>query len=246
MSVTLRHLVVAWCRFSRPAYCRSFPDTCRICGVSFAELKGPNARVRLGILRDTALFVGGFSVVFIALGLSATTLGGALFRNQLLLTRVSGIVLVVMALFMIGVHFARVPWLMGEKRFRPKLAALGPFTAPVAGAAFGFGWTPCIGPVLASVLTIAASSSNALTGGLLLAAYSLGLGVPFLLTGLAFGRASQVFKRVRRHYVAINLASAVVLAVFGLLLATNNITFVTIRLQQLMHFLGLDRLVNLG
>lgn len=217
-----------------------------ICGVSFAELKEGTARVRVGILRDTASFIAGFSVVFIALGMSATVLGSVLFRNQLLLTRVSGIVLIVMAVFLIGVHFVRVPWLMGEARFRPRLKALGPFTAPVAGLAFGFGWTPCIGPVLASVLTVAANSADPVRGGSLLAVYSLGLGIPFLLTGLAFGRASKIFQSVRRHYKAINIMSAIILGVFGLLLATNNITLVTARLQRFMDAIGLDRLINLG
>ncbi len=132
-----------------------------ITGLDVAELQHGTRRHLFTIARDTALFVAGFSAVFILLGVSATTIGGAVFRNQARLTRVSGLAVLTMALFLAGSLVLRSPWLYQEKRFHPNLSRFGPFAAPVAGAAFGFGWTPCIGPVLGSVLAVAAAQHNA-------------------------------------------------------------------------------------
>lgn len=217
-----------------------------VCGVSLSDLQTGGARVKARILRDTALFVAGFGAVFVALGLSATALGDVLFRNQEALTRVSGIVLLVMAGFLGAVHFGKVGWLMGEWRLKADTGRFGILAAPVAGIGFGFGWTPCIGPVLASVLTVAAGVDTPVQGGLLLAVYSLGMGIPFVLTGLAFGKASAAFSWVRRHYTSINLVAIAVLVVFGLLLATDQLTSLTLHLQDAMRTIGLDRLVELG
>jgi cytochrome c-type biogenesis protein len=112
--------------------------------------------------------------------------------------------------------------------------------------AFGFGWTPCIGPVLGSVLAIAATQARAVQGATLLAAYSLGLGVPFLATGLAFGRLAGAFRWVKRHYVAITIASACALGLFGVLLTLNRLTWVTSQLQDVVRHIGLGRLIFLG
>jgi cytochrome c-type biogenesis protein len=217
-----------------------------ITGLDVAEVRsGP--RHHLGrITRDTSLFVAGFSIVFILLGLSATAVGQALFRNHLLLTRLSGIAVLAMALFLVGSVVLRAPWMYGEARFHPSPSRFGPLAAPVAGAAFGFGWTPCIGPILASVLAIAATQGRALQGATLLACYSLGLGVPFLVTGLAFGRLAGAFDWVRRHFTVLTFSSALVLAGFGILLALDRLTWVTTQLQTALQAVGLGRLVSLG
>jgi cytochrome c-type biogenesis protein len=112
--------------------------------------------------------------------------------------------------------------------------------------AFGFGWTPCIGPVLGSVLAIAATAGHAVRGAMLLTAYSMGLGVPFLATGLAFGRMAGAFRWVKRHYAAITITSACALGFFGVLLTLNKLNWVTSELQDVMRHLGLGRLVFLG
>ncbi len=227
-----------------------------ITGLDMAEVRS-GARQHLGrITRDTSLFVAGFSVVFILLGLSATAVGQALFRNHLLLTRLSGAAVLAMALFLVTSLVlssraglpgrARVPWMYGEARFHPSPSRFGPLAAPVAGAAFGFGWTPCIGPILASVLAVAASQGRSLEGATLLACYSLGLGVPFLLTGLAFGRLAGAFDWVKRHFAVLTLSSAVVLAGFGILLSLDRLTWVTTQLQTALQAVGLGRLVSLG
>ena len=217
-----------------------------VTGLDVAELRDGPERHTAKIVRDTSLFIAGFSVVFIALGLSATALGQALFRNQSLLTRVSGVVLLTMALFLLGSLVLKAPWLYQEKRFQPNPSRLGPVAAPVAGMAFGFGWTPCIGPVLASVLAVAASQDQAWRGGTLLAVYSLGLGIPFLATGLAFGRLAGTFQWVKRHFTGLILASSLSLAFFGLLLSFDRLTWVTSRLTETMEAMGLGRLVRLG
>ncbi len=217
-----------------------------VTGLETAEIEH-DVRRHLGrISRDTGLFIAGFTVVFVLLGLSATAIGRVVFRNHALITRVSGALVVGMAVFLVGSIVLRTPRLYGERRVHPNLSRFGPFAAPVAGAAFGFGWTPCIGPVLASVLAVAATSGRAGEGAGLLLAYSLGLGVPFLATGLAFGRLTRAFSWIRRHFRAITVISAVALAFFGVLLVLNRLTWLTSELQSALQAIGLGRLVTLG
>lgn len=198
------------------------------------------------IARDTGLFILGFSSVFIGLGLSASAIGGVLFDNQLLLTRLTGFFVFAMGLFLLGSITTKNPRFYQEARFQPDLGRFGKAAPPVAGAAFGFGWTPCIGPVLGSILTIAASADSALTGGSLLAAYSAGLGLPFLATGLLFGRLAGAFDWVKRHLDRIVLVSSVSLVIFGVLLMTNQLIRVTTELQSALRAVGLEWIVNLG
>jgi len=217
-----------------------------VTGLDVAELRDEPERHVARIVRDTCLFIAGFSAVFIVLGLSATALGQAVFRNHILLTRVSGLMVLAMALFLAGSLVLQAPWLYQEKRFQPNPSRFGPLAAPIAGVAFGFGWTPCIGPVLGSVLAVAGSQGRAWEGASLLAVYSLGLGVPFLVAGLALGRLAGTFDWVKRHFTALILASSISLAFFGILLTLNRLTWVTSRLQETLRAVGLGRLVNLG
>jgi cytochrome c-type biogenesis protein len=159
--------------------------------------------------------------------------------RQSLITRISGLLVLTFALFIVGSLVLKSPWLYQERRFHPRLSRYGPLAAPIAGMAFGFGWTPCIGPVLGSVLAVAATQTRVVQGATLLAAYSLGLGVPFLATGLAFGRMAGAFRWVKRHYAAITIASACALGFFGVLLALNKLTLVTSQLQGVTRHIGL-------
>jgi len=217
-----------------------------VTGLDVSEVQRGAGEHLSRVARDTVMFVAGFSAVFILLGLSATTVGRTLFRNKIVLTRVSGVVVVTMALFLLGSLVLRSPWLYQERRFHPALSRFGPFTAPVAGAAFGFGWTPCIGPVLASVLAVASTQQKAAQGAVLLGVYSLGLGVPFLATGLAFGRLAGAFRWVKQHFTALTATSATALAGFGVLLILNRLAWVTTEVQQALDLVGLHRLINLG
>ncbi len=200
----------------------------------------------LRIARDTGLFVAGFTVVFVLLGVSATTIGSAVFRDKELLLRISGALVVAMSLFLAGSLVLKRPGWYREFRFRPKLERYGPFAAPIAGAAFGFGWQPCLGPILASVSAVAATSGSAGRGAALLAVYSLGLGIPFLVVGLALGRLSGALSFIRRHSRLITIVSVVVMGAFGALLFTDNLTEVTSWLETLMRWVGLGRLVTVG
>ncbi len=216
-----------------------------ITGLDVGDLREGRGRLA-GIARDTGLFIAGFSTVFILLGLSATAVGQTLFDNQGLITRISGLVVLAMALFVLGSLVLHAPWLYQERRLHPDLSRFGPLAAPVAGIAFGFGWTPCIGPVLTSILAIAATQRGVGRGALLLAVYSAGLGVPFLVTGLAFARLAGALGWVKRHFTGITIASATALAVFGVILALDRLVWITSELQEAADSVGLGWLVELG
>jgi len=182
----------------------------------------------------------------VLLGLTAASIGQPLRDHQQLLTRISGTIMLAMALFLVGSMFLRAPWLYQEKRFHPDLGRYGVAMPLVAGAAFGFGWSPCFGPILGSILGIAASQRRVWAGGTLLAAYSIGLGLPFLVTGLALDRVSGALGWVKRHYPAIVIGSAVVLGGFGLLLMFDQLSRLTADLQRFLNNAHMEWLVNLG
>ncbi|MCP3935456.1 MAG: cytochrome c biogenesis protein CcdA [Actinomycetia bacterium] len=217
-----------------------------ITGLSAGELQEGGHKHTIAISRDTGMFVGGFTAVFVLLGLSASSIGNFFFDNQETLTRLSGGLMFLMAMFMVGSIFLKAPWLYQEARFHPQLGRFGRGAPAVAGAAFGFGWTPCIGPVLASILGVAASSGRATQGATLLFVYSMGLGLPFLITGLAFGKLTGAFAWVKRHFTVIVVGSAVLLAVFGVVLMFDRLPRLTAELSRFMEAIGLGRLVELG
>ncbi|NNN19746.1 MAG: cytochrome c biogenesis protein CcdA [Acidimicrobiaceae bacterium] len=219
-----------------------------VTGIDVAELRiGTVTRTRAArTVRTTLLFIIGFSTVFIILGLAATSAGKILYGDRVLLTRISGVVLIVMGAYLWLSQRVNMPIFYSEKRFHPRLKALGPFAAPIAGMAFALGWTPCIGPILSSVLSIAAVQGQAVKGGLLLASYSLGLGVPFLAAGLGFSKLESTFGWIRRHSSVITTLSSVALIFFGVLLVLNRFIVLTQQLSDLMNFLNLGRLVTLG
>ncbi len=219
-----------------------------VTGIDVVEFRGGTVTLARAArtLRTTSLFIMGFSIVFILLGLAATSVGRALFADRVLFTRVSGAILIAMGGFLMASHYLRSPIFLGEKRFHPRLSSLGPYAAPLAGMAFAFGWTPCIGPILSSVLSVAAVQGQTVRGGLLLAAYSLGLGVPFLIAGLGFTKLDSTFGWVKRHFGAITLLSSMGLMFFGLLLALDRFIVLTQQLSNFMNYADLGRLVTLG
>ena len=217
-----------------------------ITGLEISEIEQGPRRYLGRIARDTGLFIAGFATVFIMLGLTATALAQVLVHRQALITRISGLLVLAFALFIAGSLVLKSPLLYQERRFHPRLSRYGRLAPPIAGMAFGFGWTPCIGPVLGSVLAFASTQAHEVQAATLLAAYSLGLGVPFLATGLAFGRMAGAFRWVKRHYAAITITSACALGFFGVLLTLNRLIWVTSQLQDVMRHLGLGGLVFLG
>jgi cytochrome c-type biogenesis protein len=217
-----------------------------VTGLDIATLEdGASAHARR-IAGTTALFIAGFGTVFVLLGLTASGLGARLHAHQEILTRVSGAVMLAMALFLVGSMFLHAPWLYQEKRFHPALGRFGAAAPLVVGAAFAFGWSPCLGPILGSILGIAATRQRLWAGGTLLAAYSVGLGLPFLVTGLALHRVGGTLDWVKRHFPPIVLTSAVVLGAFGVLLMFNDLTRLTVDLQHVLTDAHLQWLVNLG
>lgn len=217
-----------------------------ITGLTVGDLQDRDAKVLPRIALDTGLFVAGFTVVFVLLGLITTAVGDALFQNQSTLTRISGALVILMALYLAGSQLLMAPRVYQEFRFHPHLERFGPVATPVAGAAFGLGWTPCIGPVLGAVLSFAAQGQDVVRATLLLIAYSAGLGLSFLAVGMAFGKLTTPLEWVKRHSRAITFVSSAVLLFFGVILLTDNLAQVTARLTEAMDSVGLDRLVELG
>jgi cytochrome c-type biogenesis protein len=185
-------------------------------------------------------FVAGFTAVFVALGASATLLGSLLRGNRELFTRAGGLFIIVLGLVFVGA--IKVPWLLREARFHPQPRA-GLWGSVILGGAFAFGWSPCIGATMGAVLTMAAG--NASTGGVLegaglLAVYSLGLGLPFVLAGLGVARLTGALTVVRRHVRTVNLVSGVLLIVLGVLFVTDRLFELSAWMQQALTAADLD------
>ncbi len=191
--------------------------------VSAVSGDDPECRAsRRRVLGAAVLFVVGFSIVFTLLGATATTIGGLVLANRLILERVAGVFVIVMGVVTIGI--LRVPFLERQYRFDLSRVRPGPGGAVPLGMAFAVGWTPCIGPVLAAVLAAAASTATPLTGAILLWAYSLGLGVPFVLLAAGHGWANKSFSWLRRHVRVIEIGGGALLMLMGVLMITGQWT----------------------
>jgi cytochrome c-type biogenesis protein len=188
-------------------------------GLNAGEASG----ARRSLVVHALLFVAGFTFVFVVLGASASVLGALLAPYRPALARVAGVIVFAFGFLLLGV--VKVPWLYGEARFDPARArGLGRWAAPVMGIAFGFGWTPCVGPILGSILALAAQQGNARSAVLLLLVYSLGLGVPFVLAALLLSRITPLLHFFERHSLAISRTAGVVLMLLGALMATGTLT----------------------
>jgi len=198
-----------------------------VTGLSGADLE---AHRRGRMLTGGLLFVAGFTVVFVVTGAAFGGFGAALAAHTEVITRVLGVVTIVLGLVFMGV-LAGLPGFQRDLRVHHRPAA-GLVGAPLLGILFGFGWTPCIGPTLAAVQSLAFSEASAGRGALLSVAYCLGLGVPFVLTAIAYRRALGAFGFVKRHYRAVTAAGGGLLVVIGLLLVTGLWTDLTALTQQ--------------
>lgn len=207
--------------------------------VSGADPGRPGGRrVDWRVLGRSAVFVSTFSVIFILLGLSATAAGAFLFANRPLLDRVAGIAIIAMGvLFVASVFVVRL-----NREFRaPGLIERAGAGGPViAGAAFALAWTPCVGPTLGAILGLAATSGGTGEGAVLLAFYSAGLALPFLLAAVAFNAASRAFAVFKRHYAAIQIGAGVVLVAMGYLVLTGELFQLNIEAQRLLGHFGLN------
>jgi len=195
------------------------------------------------VLGPSLLFIASFSSIFIALGLGATALGSTLNENLPTLERVSGAVIIAMGLFFMATPF--VARLNREWRVDALMERAGRGGPVVAGAAFAIAWTPCVGPTLGAILSAAALSESTGHGAYLLAWYSAGLAIPFLLTTIAFNRMTRVFDVVKRHYAVIIAAGGAILVVMGVLIFTGQLTQLNVEAQKLLNDLGLDFLYGI-
>lgn len=188
-------------------------------GLRAAE-HGGDARGISSSLVPALLFVTGFSVVFVALGASASAVGAFLAAHRNFLETAAGVVVIALGVFMLGI--IRVPWLYGEARFEMKGARrFGSAGALVMGMAFAFGWSPCVGPILGSILMLAAGSAEPARGAILLGVYSAGLGVPFVVTAVALGRIKPLIAWLNRRALLINRVAGSVLILLGVLILTG-------------------------
>ncbi len=214
-------------------------------GYDMQELAEGNVSMRRVVGR-TVLFVLGFTVVFVALGATATSLSG--FLSQSIFTTIAGWVIIAMGLFIALTALWTPSWLlplMKDRRMESSGARrFGLAGPPLMGAAFAFGWTPCIGPFLASALLLGASSDTVAQGMLVLFFYSLGLGVPFLLTSLLLAKAFSTFNWIKKYLTQITVFSGLMLAFFGVLLLTGRITELSALFSRFMLWIGLDGLAS--
>jgi cytochrome c-type biogenesis protein len=187
-------------------------------GISMREMRADGTAARRRVLLPAAFFVLGLSTVFLLLGFTASVLGRMFLENQVWLSRVSGAVVIVFGLHFLGVF--RIALLDREARIDASHQG-GAFGAYVLGLAFAFGWTPCIGPQLGAILSIAATEANLGRGTALLGVYAFGLGLPFLLAALFIERAMGVMGRLKRHMTAIERAMGLLLIVVGVALLTG-------------------------
>lgn len=211
-----------------------------VSGLSATEIEAGERRNLLPLLRGVLGFICGFTIVFTAYEAAASGISHLLFDHHRGFDIAAGLVIVVLGLFLAGIGTPQL--FQREIRFHPRPSRLGVWAPPVMGMAFAFGWTPCIGPVLAGVLGLAATRSTLTSGLVLLVAYSLGLGVPFLATGLAFGHLTGVLAHVRRRLGLINAVSGASLVVFGVLLLTGNLHWLSSAAADALRAVGLGRL----
>jgi cytochrome c-type biogenesis protein len=205
-----------------------------ISGSTVEELTSENRRVLRSVMLHSVMFILGFSIVFISLGAIATTLGQMTRQFYPILTRVAGVVIIIFGLHLTGL--LKIKWFYADKRMHEVKGGSSPWGAFVVGFAFAFGWTPCIGPILATILAVAASEDTVTKGVLLLTVYSLGLAVPFLLTSLGVDRFLAFYGRFRRHLHAVEVTSGVLLIGIGVLIVMRQLTVLSGYLSFLNKF----------
>jgi cytochrome c-type biogenesis protein len=193
-----------------------------ITGVSFKELTDVEAssKVRWATISHSFCFIIGFSLVFVLMGASATYLGQFLVQYQYWIMKGGGVLII-----LLGVHFTgiiNIPFLHIEKRFEMRKRPLGYVGSFVVGIVFAAGWTPCIGPILSTILIYASTSKSVVTGILLLTYYSVGLGIPFFLSSLAFNSFLSAFDKIKRYMRVINIVSGLFLIGIGILFLTDT------------------------
>src|SRR6059058_6567439 len=205
-----------------------------ISGAGVEELKSSESQVLRKLMLNSMGFIVGFSVVFVTLGAISTEVGQLLARYKSLLAQIAGVVIILFGLHLTGVF--KIKALYTDARLHNLKGGSTPFGAFLIGFAFAFGWTPCVGPILAVILGFAAAQDSVLKGIILLGVYSLGLAVPFLLTSLGIERFLKFYSRFRMHMHALEVASGGLLIVLGALLVFGRFTIISNYLSFLNRF----------
>ena len=205
-----------------------------ISGVGVEELKAQEGQLLRRVMLNSIMFIFGFSIVFIALGAISTSIGQLLGMYKSRLAVVAGLVIIVFGIHLTGLF--QIKALLADKRLHSVKGSSTPWGAFIIGFAFAFGWTPCVGPILAGILTLAAAQDTVMKAMLLLAVYSAGLAVPFLLTSLGIERFLKFYTRFRSHMHALEVASGVLLIVLGGLLVFGRFNVISNYLSFLNKF----------
>jgi cytochrome c-type biogenesis protein len=205
-----------------------------ISGAGVEELKSQESQLFRKVMTNSIGFILGFSIVFVTLGAISTEVGQLLARYKSLLSEIAGVVIILFGLHLTGIF--KIKALYMDARLHSVKGSSTPWGAFVIGFAFAFGWTPCVGPILAVILGFAAAQDSVFKGIVLLAVYSLGLAVPFLLTSLGIGRFLKFYSRFRAHMHALEIASGVLLIFLGILLVMGRFTIISNYLSFLGRF----------
>jgi cytochrome c-type biogenesis protein len=212
-----------------------------VSGLTLADIRN-SERGKSAVLVPAAIFCLSFTIMFVALGMTATGLGSTLRDHKSTLDDVAGSLIIAMGVFFLATPF--VPRLNRDWRPEALMARAGSGGPVIAGLAFAVAWTPCIGPTLSSILAAASTSATVGHGGVLLAFYSAGLAIPFMLCALAFDRMTTAFSWIRNHYVVVTAISGLILITMGTLLLTGEITQLNIQAQKALAKVGLDFIYN--
>lgn len=218
------------------------PYLCYMAGVSVDDFRSGDSAAKGGqfkraLVRAAVSFVLGFTAVFVALGAGATAIGGFLLRWQQQIAVMAGLIIIVMGLNFLGV--VRLSFLSREARFQTRNAPTGPTGAFIMGLAFAFGWTPCIGPILGPILTLAGSKGTMGEGAALLAVYSLGLGIPFILAAMFSGLFMQFMGRFRIHLGKVEKGIGLLLVIAGILFLSGQMQSFSYWLMETFPVLGM-------
>lgn len=205
-----------------------------ISGLSLEQIREGSRRKEMirHIALSAVFFVIGFSTIFVSLGASATFLGKFLLSKISILSKIAGLLVVLLGLSIMGL--VRIDMLYKEKRFQPRGIKKGLINSLLIGMAFAFGWTPCVGPILAAILAYAGTKEKVLEGVLMLSAYSLGIGIPFIAVGIATNVAISTLNKVKRYMRVVEVASGLLLVIIGILILTGDIS----RLAGYLGFLS--------
>jgi len=215
------------------------PYLCFIGGVSLSEMTdkaGPPPGANRRVFISALAFVLGFTMVFVLFGATASFLGQLLADNMLWIRRVAGVLIIIMGVHFLGI--VKIPLLYREARFHGPAKPIGLFGAFLMGLAFAFGWTPCVGPVLAAILMVAGSEDSVTRGILLLATYATGIGLPFLIAAVTIGPFLRLMPGIRKYMGAIEKGIGVLLIITGVLFLTGRVADIAYWLLETFPALG--------